>query len=137
MKKMYNHRVIINILLLGLFVYRVYLMISNYELFASIRMGGSLSGWDRLYIFGLSALPYVAIVLGFVANFMKRPIDIYINKANCLLCCAAFCCEGIFWMSGEMSGSGAKPWEKPLINILVCILTGFSIFFSLRTYKKT
>lgn len=127
-----KHRVIHNGLLLSILTYRIYLVVSNLERF--IRYNGR-GLYDPEMILLLS-LPFIVIVMGFIANCVKSPIDIGINIGNCLLCCVAFFFEGVFWLAGEIGGSGVSPWDKPLINLLVGILAVSSICFSKHKYKK-
>lgn len=127
-----KHRIICNILLAALFVYKAYILDLNY--FFTLNISDKSFG-EILLILSFTILPLLAVLTAFIANCIKHPFDITIISISVIMCVMSFLAEGFIWIV-ELVACCEHNIKSPWINILVVIIAAVSAFCSTKEYEK-
>jgi hypothetical protein len=89
---------------------------------------------ENIFFFIIVYLPFIAIIVGFIANFFKHPIDMAFNYACCTLCVFAFIVEAFMEFANIMGGCESA--STPTANIAVFIIAIMSMSISAEKDQK-
>lgn len=126
-----KHRIICNILLATLFGYRIYVLKPDF-IFSEILFRNDFL--ETLLFSSFTILPLLAIIVAFIANFVKHPYSTIIVAISFWLCIASFLAEGFIWVIEIFACCDS--FVRPLVNILVVMLAAISEYYSIKEYEK-